>query len=65
MCGVRGSTGCVLGLSQVVRKRRRGMVCVAISMVLISFLKTSVWRARLDVRSGAFCLSKERVADLA
>jgi hypothetical protein len=63
MCGVRGSMGCVLGLSQVVRKRCRNMVCVAISMVIISSLKTSVRHARLGVSSGPYCLSKVRVVD--
>lgn len=63
MCGVRGSTGCVLGPSPVVRKRRRGMVCVARSMGLISSLITSAWRAKLAVRSGAICQSKAQVAD--
>jgi DNA gyrase inhibitor GyrI len=65
MCGVRGSAGCALGPNTVVRKRCRSMVCVAISMAIISSLKTSVRRARLVVRSGPYCLSKVQLADLA
>jgi hypothetical protein len=65
MCGVRGSAGCALDPNTVVRKKCRNMVCVAISMVIISSLEISVRRARLGVRSGPYCLSKVQLADLA